>query len=101
MICTLPPDNYETECSVQSLYFLAYYLVAELSSGLNNLSTVHSVPPSASLCVHCYKTEGEIPVHTNDDAGRQRSTTGKYFRYESGVNTCFLPAVFNTSEIFP
>jgi hypothetical protein len=44
--------------------------------------------------IHCYKTEGEIPVHTHDDAGRQRSTTGKYFPYESGVNTCFAPAVF-------
>jgi hypothetical protein len=51
--------------------------------------------------LHCYKTEGEIPVHTHDDAGRQRSTTGKYFPYESGVNTCFAPAVFNTSGIFP
>ncbi len=51
--------------------------------------------------LHCYKTEGEIPVHTHDDAGRQRSTTGKYFRYKSGVNTCFAPAVINTSGIFP
>ncbi len=31
--------------------------------------------------IHCYKTDGEIPVHTHDDAGRQRSTTGKYFPY--------------------
>ncbi len=46
---------------------------------------------------HCYKTEGEIPVHTHDDAGRQRSTTGKY---ESGVNTWLAPAVFDTSGIF-
>jgi hypothetical protein len=43
---------------------------------------------------YCYKTDGEIPVHTHDDAGRQRSTTGKYFPYESGVNTCFALAVF-------
>ncbi len=50
------------------------------------------------LSVHCYKTDSEIPVHTHDDAGRQRSTTGKYFPYESGINTCFAPAVFNTSE---
>jgi hypothetical protein len=35
---------------------------------------------STNYTVHCYKTEGEIPVHTHDDAGRQRSTTGKYFR---------------------
>ncbi len=47
------------------------------------------------------KTEGEIPVHTCDDAGRQRSTTGKYLRYKSGVNTWFAPAVFNTSGILP
>ncbi len=39
------------------------------------------------MSIHCYKTEGEIPVHTHDDAGRQRSTTGKYFPYKSGVNT--------------
>ncbi len=50
--------------------------------------------------VHCYKTDGEIPVHTHDDAGRQRSTTEKYFPYEGGVNTCFAPAVFNTPGIF-
>jgi hypothetical protein len=31
----------------------------------------------------------------------QRSTTGKYIPYESGVITCFAPAVFNTSGIFP
>ncbi len=35
--------------------------------------------------IHCYKTEGEIPVHTHDDAGRQRSTTGKYFPYGNGT----------------
>ena len=51
--------------------------------------------------LHCNKKEGEIPVHTHDDAGRQRSTTGKYFPSESGVNTCFAPAVFDTSGIFP
>ncbi len=51
--------------------------------------------------VHCYKTDGEIPVHIHDDARRQRSTTGKYFPYESGVNTCFAPGDFNTSGIFP
>ena len=51
--------------------------------------------------MHCYKTEGEIPVYTHDDAGRQRSTTGKYFPYESGVNTCFAPTIFNISGIFP
>ncbi len=50
--------------------------------------------------VHWYKTDGEIPVHTHDDAGRQRSTTGKYFPYEGGVNTCFAPAVINTPGIF-
>ena len=50
--------------------------------------------------VHCNKTDSEIPVHTHDDAGRQRSTTGKYFPYEGGVNTCFAPAVFNTPGIF-
>ncbi len=53
------------------------------------------------LTLHCYKTEGEIPVHTHDDARRQRSTTGKYFPYESGINTCLAPAVFNNSGIFP
>ncbi len=37
---------------------------------------------------HCYKTECEISVHTHDATGRQRSTTEKYFPYESGVNTC-------------
>jgi hypothetical protein len=46
------------------------------------------------ITLHCYKTDGEIPVHTHDDAGRQRSTTGKYFPHESGVKTCFEPAVF-------
>jgi hypothetical protein len=50
---------------------------------------------------HCYKTDGEIPVHTHDDARRQRSKTGKYFPYESGINTCLAPEFFNTSGIFP
>jgi hypothetical protein len=50
---------------------------------------------------HCYKTDSEIPVHTHDDARRQQFTTGKYFPYESGINTCLAPAVFNTSGIFP
>ncbi len=50
---------------------------------------------------HCLKTDGEIPMHTHDDARQQRSTTGKYFPYESGINTCLAPAVFNTSGIFP
>ncbi len=51
-----------------------------------------------TLSIHCYKTDGEIPVHTYDDTRRQRSTTGKYFPYESGVNTCFAPAVYHKSE---
>ncbi len=55
----------------------------------------------AECVLHCYKTDGEIPVHTHDDARRQRSTTGKYFPYGSGINTCRAPAVFNTSGIFP
>ncbi len=46
------------------------------------------------LVLHCNKTEGEIPVPTPGAAGAQRSTTGKYFPYESGVNTCFSPEVF-------
>jgi hypothetical protein len=51
--------------------------------------------------VHCNKTDREIPVHTHDDAGRQRFCTGKYFPYESGINTCLAPEVFHTSGIFP
>jgi hypothetical protein len=58
---------------------------------------VHIMDPSGHWSqLHCNKTDGEIPVYTHDDAGQQRSTTGKYFPYESGVNTCFAPAVFNT-----
>jgi hypothetical protein len=45
--------------------------------------------------------EGEIPVLTPGAAGAQLSTTGKYLPYESGVNTCFAPMVYNTSGIFP
>ncbi len=52
------------------------------------------------MAIHCYKTDVEIPVHTHDDAGRQRSKTGKYFPYESGINTCLAPEFFNTSGIF-
>ncbi len=55
----------------------------------------------SSLLLHCYKMDGEIPVHTHDDARQQRSTAGKYFPYESGINTCPARAVFNTSGIFP
>ncbi len=66
--------------------------------------TVHCLPSSDQWAhyrmVHCYKPEGEIPVHTHDDAGRQWSTTGKYFPYEREVNTSFAPAVFNISGIF-
>jgi hypothetical protein len=51
--------------------------------------------------LHCNKTDREIPVHTHDDAGRQRFCTGKYFPYESGINTCLAPEVFHTSGIFP
>ncbi len=43
-----------------------------------SVNSTDSMLFSMSL-LHCYKTEGEIPVHTHDDAGRQRSTTGKYF----------------------
>jgi hypothetical protein len=50
---------------------------------------------------HCNKTDREIPVHTHDDAGRQRFCTGKYFPYESGINTCLAPEVFHPSGIFP
>jgi hypothetical protein len=52
------------------------------------------------VTVHCNKTDREIPVHTHDDAGRQRFCTGKYFPYESGINTCLAPEVFHTSGIF-
>jgi len=51
--------------------------------------------------VHCYKTEGEIPVPTPRAVGQQWSTTGKYLPHESGVNNCFALAVFNSSRIFP
>ncbi len=70
-------------------------------------SFVNSWPPCFRIVLylnadlHCYKTDGEIPVHTHDDARRQRSRTGKYFPYGSGINTCLAPAVFNTSGIFP
>ncbi len=39
-----------------------------------------------------------IHMMSPDDNGPRRE---KYFPYESGVNTCFAPAVFNTSGIFP
>ncbi len=98
-------------------------------------------PDRQPTIVHCYKTEGEIPVPTpvpefidpvitktspkllfsviekklfglvfaksrsiiwgTDTAGRQWSTTGKYFQHDSGVNTCFASEVFNASGIFP
>ncbi len=84
-------------------------------------------PDRQPTIVHCYKTEGEIPVPTplpefiepviaktspkrlpienerfglvfaktrsiiwgTDAAGRQWSTTGKYFQHDSGVHTYF------------
>jgi len=54
-------------------------------------------PPCCSFLsgrTHCNKTDREIPVHTHDDAGRQRFCTGKYFRHEGGVFTSTLPGVF-------
>jgi hypothetical protein len=74
-------------------YGLVKYITSEAAAQAKHLLTGKEVGNRTGV-LHCYKTEGEIPVHTHDDAGRQRSTTGKYFPYESGVNTCYAPAVF-------
>jgi hypothetical protein len=67
----------------------------------NDCNVKRKVLMLSSMIIHCYKTDGEIPVHTHDDARRQRSKTGKYFPYESRINTCLAPEFFNTSGIFP
>jgi len=54
------------------------------------------------MCLlHCNKTEGEIPVPTPSAAEAQRSTAGKYFLYESGVNTLLFSGGFLTRRNFP
>jgi hypothetical protein len=54
------------------------------------------------MCLlHCNKTEGEIPVPTPSAAEAQRSTEGKYFLYESGVNTLLFSGGFLTCRNFP
>jgi len=67
---------------------------------LDAIVTSYYTSLKSGYYLHCYKTEGEIPVHRPGAATRQRHTPGKCIRNEGGVFTCTVLGNFTVSGNF-